>query len=125
RHNTGLFQEAAEEMDQALASEPLTLMVLQDQWWSHHQQYFHQYADQYKPKDAHHLTYALQKLDLFYHVVLLRYFCEVLNRRQIVGKEMIFEDLETRIAPFIQKDNPHVVIAAYSRLAGVLEDPQN
>lgn len=123
RKNTGLFQKAAAQLEKLLESELHTLMIIQDEWWNHHQQYFHQNIDQYKPKDAYHLSSALQKLDFFYHVVLLRYYCEILNRRRILGKETAFHDLENRIEPFLQEDNTQIVIAVYSRLARVLQDP--
>lgn len=125
RSNSTFFQEAAESFMETLASEPVSLMLYQDQWWLYHQLYFHQYAQQYHERDTLRLVKATHFLRSFYQLASLRHYCEVLNRRKILGEETGFEALTKQIGEFIDEESPIPAIGFYSRFARILQFPGN
>lgn len=88
RKHTELFYEAADKFEKMLAQEPPTIMRLSTEWWLDHQRYFHQYAQQ-SQSDLTWFESSNRKIDLFTHLVKLRYLCESYNRRNVINSGSI------------------------------------
>jgi hypothetical protein len=123
RFDSSFFDGAAAEMEQTLSDMPTTLMQFEEFWWLHHQQYFHQYTQQYHETGAAYLSKSIQDLQLFYQLTALRYYCEVLNREKILGKELIFASFKQKAGKFIDEDSSLPLINFYSKLARLLQFP--
>lgn len=123
RSDSNFFDVAAKAMEQTVSDQSTTLMQFEELWWLHHQQYFHQYTQQYHQSGTAFLSKSIRYLQLFYQLTALRYYCEVLNREKILGEEAVFGSLKKEAGKLIDENSTLPVINLYSKLARLLQFP--
>jgi len=89
----------------------LAPMPLNELWWLYHQYYFHQ-DGQHLEKKAQYLKEADHKLNEFFLLTKLRYYCEHINRKFNTTDNFSLGHVElvAQIADDYQGDNPAILL---------------
>lgn len=123
RTDTELFQQAAEQLQETLAAEPVTLMSAHWRWWLYHQLYFHQNTRQYQEEAIGYLQQAIRQMQQCYHLSALRYYGEILNRSHIKGREEPLSAFAEELVSLVTPGHTDPLIALYSKVAKLMQQP--
>lgn len=118
RGDTALFTRESKKFHKVLKEAPSTIMRKSDTWWLSHQEYFHQYTNQHTP-EKHLFEPAFRHLLSFFELTFMRYYCEQLNRNNLMKSELK-QEFDRVAALFSPQEQEEPVLRLYRLAAGLL-----
>ncbi len=104
RRNTELLHREAKNFSEILEAAPATIMRKADMWWLSHQLYYHQSINQHT-NDSSFFGPALNDLFTFFKLSTLRYYCEYLNRHNLLKSDLEAATLRQYYQLIIQEES--------------------
>ncbi len=124
RRDTERFREASEAFREELNALPDSIGKFADRWWLEHQNYFHQNSLTYK-KDGEFFQKAFDQFNKFSHALILRYYLEYVNRKNLFSKTLSLQQIETLYQDNQPADSDSSLFELYNIMIDSLQDPGN